>query len=249
MNNPHRSLIFGGSGVVGREVSRMLAAKGGRVAFTYFRGKEIADELTKEFPEAIAIHANLSCVAEVEQAVEQAVAALGGLDAFVHCAVVGLSPGDPVPKDAHQRMEDVSETGWDQMFAINVRSAFFGCRQATSHLRQAGGGNIVLLGSIDGIKPLPSPVHYAATKGALVAMTQAMAKELGKDNIRVNLIAPGVLEAGVSRTLPQALLDDYLKHCGVHRFGKPAEIAAVVAWLALHNTYITGQSIMVDGAL
>jgi NAD(P)-dependent dehydrogenase (short-subunit alcohol dehydrogenase family) len=117
------------------------------------------------------------------------------------------------------------------------------------HLRRSGGGNIVLIGSIDGVKPVPAPVHYSASKGALVGMTHAMAKELGRDGIRVNLVAPGILEAGLSRTLAQQLRDDYVKHCGLRRVGRLDEVARLVAWLARHNTYVTGQTIVVDGAL
>src|SRR5207248_7106519 len=109
------------------------------------------------------------------------------------CAGLGLSPGDPVPADGHQRMEDVSEAGWERMLAVNVKSAFFACRRVARHLRRAGGGNVVLLGSMAGVKPLPSPVHYAASKAALAGLTQAMAKELGRDRIRVNLVAPGLM--------------------------------------------------------
>ena len=80
-------------------------------------------------------------------------------------------------------------------------------------------------------------------------MAQSMAKELGKDNIRVNVIAAGLLEAGVSKSLPGSLRDEYIKHCGLKREGKPVEIAHVAAWLARHNTYVTGQTILVDGAV
>jgi NAD(P)-dependent dehydrogenase (short-subunit alcohol dehydrogenase family) len=80
-------------------------------------------------------------------------------------------------------------------------------------------------------------------------MTAAMAKELGKDGIRVNLVAPGILESGMSHVLPENLRQEYLKHCGLRRYGRQAEIAAWAAWLALHNTYVTGQTILVDGAL
>jgi NAD(P)-dependent dehydrogenase (short-subunit alcohol dehydrogenase family) len=80
-------------------------------------------------------------------------------------------------------------------------------------------------------------------------MTAAMAKELGPDGIRVNLLAPGILEGGMSTRLPAELRQDYLKHCGLRRFGRFDEVAAWVAWLALQNTYVTGQTILVDGAL
>src|SRR5207244_3093199 len=99
--------------------------------------------------------------------------------------------------------------------SVNVKGTFFACRQVARHMRRLRRGNLVLLGSIDGVKPVPAPVHYSASKGALVAMTHAMAKELGPDGICVNLVAPGILEAGLSRTLPPQLREDYIKHCGL----------------------------------
>lgn len=240
-----RTLVFGGSGTVGQEVCRQLLASGSRVALTYHTRGQVQQEL----PEAIALQADLGSIPEVERAVDAAAEALGGLNAFVQCAGLAVSPGDPVTAGSHQRMQDVREAGWDSLMAVNVKSAYFACRHLMPHLRQAGGGNIVLIGSVDGVKPMPTPVHYATSKAALVGMTQSMAKELGKDQIRVNLVAPGLLEAGVSQTLPPALHQEYLKHCGLKRFGRVSEIAAVVVWLALQNTYVTGQTIVVDGAL
>jgi NAD(P)-dependent dehydrogenase (short-subunit alcohol dehydrogenase family) len=244
-----RSLVFGGSGALGRAVVHTLSAEGGRTAFTYHTGRAVAEEMQKQIPDVTALQADLTRVDQVEQAVDDAVAALGGIDAFIHCAAVGLTPGDPVPPGRHQRLDEVSPAGWEQLMAVNVKSAFFACRRLTPHLRRAGGGSIVLVGSVDGVKPLPSPVPYAASKGALTAMVQTMAKELGKDGVRVNLVAPGVLEAGLSRALPKALLNDYLRHCGLQRLGRLTEVASLIAWLACHNTYITGQTLVVDGAL
>jgi NAD(P)-dependent dehydrogenase (short-subunit alcohol dehydrogenase family) len=80
-------------------------------------------------------------------------------------------------------------------------------------------------------------------------MAQSLAKELGKDGVRVNVVAPGILEGGLARTLPKALLDEYVRHCGLKRLGRPAEAANVIAWLARHNTYVTAQTVLVDGAL
>jgi 3-oxoacyl-[acyl-carrier protein] reductase len=244
-----RVLVFGGSGNLGQSVCRRLAQAGCAVAFTYHSAEQTAIRLAEEMPGSRPMRLDLRNVSAIESCVDAAADFLNGIDAVVQCAALGTSPGDPVPADAHQRMSDVSEAGWNELIAVNVRGAFFACRAAARHLQNAGGGNLVLLGSIDGVKALPSPVHYSATKGALVGMTLSLAKELGPQNIRVNLVAPGVLEAGISRTLPPRLLAEYIKHCGLKRVGRFDEVAAVVAWLALRNTYVTGQTILVEGAL
>jgi len=179
---------------------------------------------------------------------DEAAARLGGIDAFVQCAGVAVtSPGAHRP--SHPTIAEVDERGWDTMLAVNARSTFFAVRRVTDVMRGHGGGNVVVVGSIDGVKPVPAPVHYAASKGALGGMTAALAKELGPHNIRVNLVAPGIMEGGISRVLDAALMKEYLKHCGLRRLGRLGEVASVVAWLARHNTYVTGRTIVVDGAL
>jgi NAD(P)-dependent dehydrogenase (short-subunit alcohol dehydrogenase family) len=238
----------GGTGAVGREVCRALVEQGGRLAFTFHRGQAVADELVRELPGAVAFPLDLRSVEAIDVVVRQAGRALEGFDALVHCAAICQSPGDPVRADAVQSIEDVHEAGWDELMAINVKSVFFACRAAVPLLRRRG-GNIVLFSSINAVKPTPSPVAYATSKAAIVGLARTLGKELGRDNIRVNAIAPGLLDAGVSAGLPHELRQEYLKHCGQKREGRPREVAELAAWLALHNTYATGQTLLVDGAV
>lgn len=230
-------VVFGGSGTVGAEVCRMLRERGVRVGATYFENP-IEDAKRLDVRDVAAIDRTLDVFAHY----------LGGIDAFIDCVAIGVS----IPHDAptvHHVMDDVDEAAWDAMIAVNTKAAFFATRRASSLMRARGGGNIVLLGSIDGVKPAPSPVHYAASKGAIAGMVKAMAKELGPHGIRVNSVAPGVLERGLSRVLPDDLRAEYLKHCGLKRLGRVEEVASLVTWLATENTFVTGQTIVVDGAL
>ncbi|MGH9885274.1 MAG: SDR family NAD(P)-dependent oxidoreductase, partial [bacterium] len=204
--------------------------------------------LRERVPSSVALSADLSSVPEVEKAVDGAAEALGGLDAFVQCAGLGVTTeGEDTRR--HVRMPAIDEPAWDRMMDVNAKSTFFAVRRVADVMGRGDGGNLVLLGSIDGVKPVPSPVHYAASKGALAGMTTAMAKELGPARIRVNMVAPGILEEGLSRDIPKDLLDEYVKHCGLRRPGRLSEVARLVAWLAVHNTYVTGQVVLVDGAL
>ncbi|PWU19340.1 MAG: hypothetical protein C5B50_06725 [Verrucomicrobia bacterium] len=245
---PVRCLVFGGSGALGSVVCRCLHEAGVKLAFTYHTNKAAAQSLGHELPDSKALCVDLLSIPALNQVVDEVAGDWGGLDAFIQCAGVGLTgPSDAT--QVHHTMDQVDEQAWERMLAVNAKSTFFAARRVASHMRQNGGGNIILIGSIDGVKPVPAPVHYAASKGALAGMTAAMAKELGKDGIRVNLIAPGILEGGMSRVLPENLRQEYLKHCGLRRYGRLAEIAAWTTWLALHNTYLTGQTILVDGAV
>lgn len=243
-----RCLVLGGSGALGGAVVRALASAGARVAFTFHAGRAATERLAVDVPGATAIEADLARVSEAERAVGEAAAALGGLDALVHCAVVGTGH-EPEAPGVGRSMQETGEAEWDRVIAVNLKSAYFAARAAAEHLRAAGGGNIVFVGSIDGEKPVPSPVHYAASKAALSGMTRAMAKELGKDRIKVNCVAPGVLDAGLSRLLSDELRREFLKHSAQKRLGRPAEIAAVIDWLARENTYVTAQVIVIDGGL
>ena len=244
---PFQALILGGTGAVGRELVRLLAQGNARIAFTYHDNENAALQLSGS--DILAVHADLDSAASTIAAVRDACERLGGIDALIHAAAVCLSKDDAVSEEVVQKIGDIHEPGWDHLMTVNVKSAFFACQAALPFLRQRGGGNIVLFSSISGVKPTPSPVIYATSKAALSGMTHSMAKELGKDNIRVNCIAPGILEGGVSKWLPRSLREDYIKHCGLKREGKPIEIAHVAAWFARENTYVTAQTILVDGAV
>jgi 3-oxoacyl-[acyl-carrier protein] reductase len=248
MTGPLRVLVFGGSGAVGGAVCRAIAAEGARVAFTYRTGEKAALELAKEIPGSLALPLDLLSVRDIERTVDGVASTFGGLDAFVQCAGVAVTMESAAIK-VHHRMPEVDEAGWDRIMDVNAKSTFFAVRRVSEVLRRGGGGNIVFIGSVDGVKPAPSPVHYAASKGALTGMTLAMAKELGEHRICINMVAPGILEDGLSRSLPEDLRKEYLKHCGLQRVGKLSEIAAIVAWLARHNTYVTGRVLLADGAL
>ena len=233
-------VVFGGSGAVGREVCRALAARGARVGFTFLNHEAAGVE-------GLGKRLDVTDVPAIERTLDAFHQEMGRIDAFVNCAAVGTT----VPHDrptVHHVMDDVDERAWDAMIDINAKSAFFAVRRLGALMR-TDGGNIVLLGSIDGVKPAPSPVHYAASKAALSGMAKAMAKELGPYNIRVNTIAPGVLDGGLSRVLPDDLRAEYLKHCGLKRLGRLEEVASLAAWLATENTLITAQTLIVDGAL
>ena len=227
-----RCLVLGGTGALGAAVVGALATRGARVVFTYHTNRERADELVA--PGVSAARLDLTDEAAIRATVEDAARALGGLDALIGCAgVAGAPDADP----------------WDHALAVNTRGPYLACRCATPLMAEQGGGNIVLTASLAAVKALPLPVPYAASSGASRSMVAALAKEIGPLGVCINLVAPGLLEGGLSRHLDAELKAEYLKHCGLKRFGQVEEIAAVIAWLAAENTYVSGQTIVIDGAL
>lgn len=230
-----RVIVIGGSGVIGRAVVAELAEEGARVGCTH-QNRPPPDGV-------IARRLDLTEVDTIEPCVDGLVAELGGVDALVFCAGA-TSTCEPERFDA---LDDVTASGWDRLMAINVRGAFFVARAVARHM--TSGGNIVLMGSVDGIKPVPTPVPFAVSKAALRGMVLSLTKALGAQNIRCNLVAPGILEEGASRLIPDDIRAEYLRHAGLRRYGRVSEVTGVVTWLALANTYVTGATIMVDGGL
>ncbi len=243
-----RCIVLGGSGALGGAVCRWLHARNAKVFFTWNKNAERAEVLQRELTGVDGCQLDVRENGKIETVINAAAAKLGGVDALINCVGIGLANGR-APAQGHVKMGEIVEAEWDEMQTVNIKAAFFACRAVLPHLTAAGGGNIVLTGSIDGVKPLPAPVHYSAAKAALVGLVKAMSKELGPKAICTNVVAPGVMEQGVSRTLPANLLAEYNKHSGLGRPARLEEVASVICWLALENTHITGQTILLDGAL
>jgi NAD(P)-dependent dehydrogenase (short-subunit alcohol dehydrogenase family) len=241
-----RCIVFGGSGSLGRVVCRTLldARAGAKVGFTYHSGEAVASALGAEG--AIGRRLDLASTRDIPRVLDELRDELGGITAFIHCAALGSANGS----EGCDRIHDPNDAGWDRLMAINLKSAFFACQHlAAAHWAEKPGGNVVFLGSIDGEKSVSSPVPYATSKGALSAMARSLAKELGPRGIRVNVVAPGILESGATSVIPDDVRREYLKHSGAKRYGRHEEVARIVAFLATENTYVTGQTLIVDGGL
>ena len=244
-----RCLVVGGSGQLGSAICRALVREDCQVAFTYKGDPERAQALEQELPGSRAYECDLRDFASVRRVVNAAVAELGGLDGMVQAA--GVS-GDSyyyrsISAADYDRLQPVDQEAFDECMEINARGSFAACQAVAPFLK--GAGNIVLLGAIDGIKPVPAPVHFAASQAALKGMTEALAKELGHHNVCINLVALGILQGGLSENLGQELKDAYLTHCCLKRLGTMQEVAELVAFLVLENTYVTGQTLILDGGL
>ncbi len=232
------ALVFGGSGTVGAAVVRGLKEAGVPTVFTYFRGRERALELQGDGEGARAVALNLADSSAI-RTVLRALAETGAPNVLIHCAAV--SKAAP--------LGELTDEDWEAAHAINCRSVFVACQELAPHMARAGGGDIVLLGALDRAQSLPLPVPFAATQGMLATMTMALSKELGKDNTKINMVSLSVLEGGLSQGLSARHLGDYKRLSAMHRLGTAKEVAKVVLWLALKNSYMTGKVLPVNGGI
>lgn len=239
MTKPSRCLVLGGTGYVGSAVVRTLAQAGAQVSFTWHQNKLAAEKLSATY----GIQA-LQWAATDSPAILQA---HGPITALVQCIGTAGDTRLYHHENDFEKFLATSLEDWQQMHQITSTSTFIAC-QSLAHLLESS-ANIVIVGSMDGVKLVPAPVHYAAEKSALSGMVRALAKAMGPRGVCINMIAPGILENGIGTHLSHKLREQYLEHCSLKRLGTAQEIANLAAWLALKNQYVTGQSIVLDGGL
>ncbi|OIP37463.1 MAG: hypothetical protein AUK47_13510 [Deltaproteobacteria bacterium CG2_30_63_29] len=239
-----RILVLGGSGAIGAAVVEALAAEGAAVVASFHRGREVAEGLVGKGSALAAVHLDLAEVEALRRGVSAAVDSLGGLDGVVFCA--GVAPSTQ-PLAALPSLESLTPESWQRHADVELRGLVFAMQAVAPHLRE--GGNIVVLASLDAAKPVPAPLLSTSAQGAKAALARTLAKSLGPHNIRVNVVAAGLLEVGASQLLPRSLVDDFVAHCAAGRLGQVREIADVLTWFALENTYVNGQCVVVDGGI
>jgi NAD(P)-dependent dehydrogenase (short-subunit alcohol dehydrogenase family) len=233
----HRALVTGAGSGIGRATCLLLAAEGATVAALDLDAGSAA-QVAKEVggPAVVADMADADAVAD---AVAQAVAELGGLSLLVNNAGMGLA------RPFHKH----SDRAYDRVVDVSMRGTFHGIRAAAPVMLAGGGGAIVNVSSISGIRPTRGEAAYSAAKAAVIALTQSAALEYGP-TIRVNCVSPGLIDT----PLTAPFLDDAAVRSGIERrtplgrVGTPAEVASVIAFLcSQESSYITGVNVPVDG--
>ena len=231
-----RALVLGGTGAVGSAVVRALCERGLHVRFTFHSNGARANELSAATG-AEGVRVDLSDRATYDAFLRDA-----GADppaVAVHCA--GASRG--------ASLEDLTDADWDRAVELHARSAFALCRALVPAMGARGGGDIVLVGALAPGQTLPLPVHLAASQGMLGALAMSVAKEAGARGVRVNLVALGILDEGMSRAISAERLDDYKTFSALRRVGTAPEAARVIVWLALENTFMTGRTVTCNGGV
>lgn len=237
--------ITGGSRGIGAAVARAFAFKSWNVAFCYHQADEDAmalyDELTRRGIRVCAIKADLADPAQAKHFIDEAVRQVGLPDALV------CSAGIALPQNV---LTSVTDEQWRRLFAVNVDGTFYAVRAAIPYFLQRRKGAIVTLSSMWGQVGGSCEVAYSATKGAVIAFTKALAKELGPSNIRVNCVAPGVIDTEMNAHLSEEDMAALAEETPLGRIGTPYEVARCVRWLCADGSeFITGQVISPNGGL
>ena len=241
-----RAIVTGGSGAIGSAVARRLAAGGCGVAIID-RAEPGADD---GLGQAVSFHrADLTHSTAVRTAMAEATGRLGGLDVLVNAAGI-TSFGSAAT---------LTETEWDRVLAINLKAVFLCCQVAIEPMRAGGGGRIVNVGSVLGknggnARPWIDPaeqlasgnIAYGISKAGVHALTSYLARELARDAITVNAVAPGPIQTGMTRDFPERLR----ALIPLGRLGRPDEVAAAVAYLIGDEAgFITGEILDLNGGI
>jgi NAD(P)-dependent dehydrogenase (short-subunit alcohol dehydrogenase family) len=240
MENPSSSLrdkvvlVTGAAKRIGRGIALRLAGEGARVAIHYHHSEAEARQTAAECSNAPLFRANFERVAEIEAMFGEIEKNLGRLDGLVNNAA-RFTRRDPL---------QITEADWDFIHSVNLKAAFFCCQNGARLMRKSGGGRIVNISSLGGIRPWADHAHYCASKAGVIMLTRALAKAFAPD-ITVNSVAPGVIP--FEDIDPRGIA--MIQSTPAGRGGTPDEVAGAVVYFLQASSFITGQVLAVDGGL
>src|SRR5579871_6360121 len=217
-------LVTGAAKRIGRGIALHLAREGARVAIHYGGSEREARQTAAECGGAPVFRANLESVAEIERLFAEVESSLGRLDGLVNNAA-RFTRFDPL---------EITEKDWDFIHSVNLKAVFFCCQGGARLMRKTGGGRIVNLSSLGGIRPWAEHVHYCASKAGVIMMTRALAKALAP-TITVNSVAPGVIPFDDIDERGKSMIQS----TPAKRGGTPDEVAAAVVYFLEASDFIT----------
>ncbi len=239
-------IVTGAARGLGREYALALGRRGAHVAACDLADcTATAEQVKSEGGKAIAIKTDVSSAAETQELARAAADAFGRIDGLINNAALyaTLRGG---------RFDAISEADWDAAMAVNVKGIWNCCKAVVPQMRKAGGGSIVNIASLAATYGLPFALHYTTSKAAVIGLTRGLARELGRDRIRVNAVAPSAVLTEGTREFFGDKHDKALEVIkagqAIQRNLEPADVAGTVLWLLSDDSaFTTGQTIAVDG--
>jgi NAD(P)-dependent dehydrogenase (short-subunit alcohol dehydrogenase family) len=241
------ALITGAGNGQGRAAAKLFAVHGARVVVAEVdpaAGERTVAEVREAGGDALLAQGDVGVESDVKRMVEAAVARFGALHVLYNNAGV-------LWKDRDRSVVDTEEQWWDRVLAINLKGVYFTCKYGIPHLITAGGGSIIVVGSVSALRGFTLPQDaYTASKGALISLTKSLAVQYARHNIRANIIHPGIVETPMQAPY---LADPEKRRAfeastPLGRLARPEEIASVALFLASEDaSYVTGAELAVDG--
>lgn len=238
------ALVTGASRGLGKAIALKLASLGARIGLNYRSNETEAartlEAIAQKGGEAIGLKADVSDSEAVKNMLRQLTDKWGAVDILVNNA--GITRDGLLAR--------LSDDAWDQVLDTNLKGAYLCTRFALRSMMNQPSGRIVNISSLAGLIGNAGQANYSASKGGLIAFTKSVAREVGPRNITANVIAPGFFTTDMTAVLPQEAKDACLSHVALKRFGKPEEVAELVAFLVSERAaYITAQVICIDGGI
>jgi 3-oxoacyl-[acyl-carrier protein] reductase len=236
------AIVTGGSMGIGTAIAKKLASCGANVAINYRKhdteAKAVVAQCQSMGVQSLAVQANVANHADAQNMLKQVVETFGGIHILVCNA--GINWDGVIWK--------MTEEQWDQVIDVNLKGYFNYARAVAPFFREQQYGKIVNVTSINGLRGKFGQSNYAASKGGIVALSKSLARDLGRKNINVNAVAPGLIETEMVAQMDEKAKQISLNEIVLNRLGQPEEVANVIAFLSSDlSRHITGQVINVDG--